>query len=130
MPINTNQLQPIDKMKRPDLTHRPDNLFNAEVHIESLCSYIRWLESEATKPVKAGNKARGTLEELKAYSVSIGLPESDGEAFFLLKEGTGWKGVKDWRAVMRSWKIQGYHPSQKQGFTKPADKPYMPSDAV
>jgi hypothetical protein len=62
------------------------------------------------------SKAKGTLEELKAFAVEIGMPESDGEVCFHKWDGSGWKNngkpIANWQATMRSWKGQGYLPSQ------------------
>lgn len=72
---------------------------------------------DAQKP--KARKDRGTLEEFRAFAVEIGLPASDGEARFYGLESNGWKAgknpVKDWKASMRTWKINGFHPSQKNG---------------
>jgi hypothetical protein len=63
------------------------------------------------------NKARGTLEELKAFAVELGMPASDGESMFHHWESNGWRNgsspSKDWQAGMRKWKSQGWLPSQK-----------------
>ena len=79
------------------------------------------------KTRKKENKSRGTEYEVKQFAVSLGLPESDGEACFLKWEGNGWtnKGepVKCWKSTMRNWKIQNFLPSQKPQsdlFGKPA----------
>lgn len=68
-------------------------------------------------------KAKGTLEELRAYAVEIGLPESDGESMFDHWESNGWKNgsnpVKCWKAGIRKWKSQGWLPSQKTNGAKP-----------
>ncbi len=68
------------------------------------------LENE---PKARKQKAKGSIEELKSFAVEIGLPESDGENCFHKWESTGWKGIKNWEAKMRTWKIEKYHPSQK-----------------
>lgn len=65
------------------------------------------------EPETRRKKAKGTLEDLKLFAVTIGLPESDGENCFHKWESTGWKGISDWRAKMRTWKLEGYHASQK-----------------
>lgn len=75
-------------------------------------SYDLVLSPEGGESVK--NKAKGTKEQCAAYAVEIGLPSTDGEVFFDGQEGKGWKGTKDWRAVMRTWKGHGYMASQKQ----------------
>lgn len=63
-------------------------------------------------------KARGTLEEFKGYAVSQSLPENDGEFLFNKLEGNGWMNgkspVKDWKAVVRTWKSAKWLPSQKE----------------
>lgn len=66
----------------------------------------------------ATSKARPlSAAECKEYATEIKLKPSDGEAFFEAKEQNGWMAgkvkVRDWKAAMRSWKLQGYHPSQK-----------------
>ncbi len=75
-------------------------------------------DKDKEEPSARKSKARGTLEELKAFAVEIELPPSDGEAMFFKWEGNGWKNgsnsVKDWKATMRSWKASGYLPSQGQ----------------
>jgi hypothetical protein len=69
------------------------------------------------KPAPNQSKARGTLAELQAYAVKIGLPESDGESMFLRFEENGWMNgrskVKCWQSSMKRWKHEGWHPSQK-----------------
>ena len=63
------------------------------------------------------SKKKGTMDELKAYALEIGLAENDGEFLFSHFEETGWKRgkdpVKDWKATMRKWKAGGWLPSQK-----------------
>ena len=77
-------------------------------------------EAEADTEAKADRKktkARGTIEQVAAFTKSIGLPESDGEACFHKWEGNGWTNskvpIKDWKATIRAWKAQGFLPSQK-----------------
>jgi hypothetical protein len=68
--------------------------------------------------------SRGTIEEVCAFAVELGLPPSDGEACFYKWEGNGWKNgsspIRDWRATIRSWKAAGYLPSQKVNGSTPA----------
>lgn len=83
------------------------------------------LQGEAASPSRGGikrteikkkvkeQKMRCTQAEAEDFCESIGLPRSDGEAMFFNWEGKGWKAVKDWRAVIRSWKLNNYLPSQK-----------------
>lgn len=70
---------------------------------------------------------RPTLDDVKAFSVEIGLPESDGESRFYSWEANEWtnkgKPVKDWKATIRAWKAAGYMPSQKN----PQQAPNQPS---
>lgn len=65
-----------------------------------------------------GRKNRMTMQELRDFCVSLGMPASDGEACFNKWEGNGWtnggKPIKDCKATIRSWKDQGYLPSQKK----------------
>lgn len=74
-------------------------------------------EGSAEGSVTKKSKARGTSAELAAYCVEIGLEESDGLALYDKWQGNGWMNNKtaivDWRATVRSWKAQGYLPSQK-----------------
>ncbi len=64
-------------------------------------------------------KGRGTVDEVVAFCNEIGLPKTDGQATFDKWEGNGWVNggskIKDWRATIRSWKTNGYMPSQKNG---------------
>jgi len=64
------------------------------------------------------HRSRGSIEECKEFCKEIGLPESDGEAFFYKCEGNGWTNnkqpIKDWKATIRHWKAEGYMASQKQ----------------
>lgn len=77
------------------------------------------LLNDATSNASSTNKNRMTLEECKNYAKSLGVMESDGEACFHKWEGNGWTNnkapIKDAKATMRSWKQQGYLPSQKGG---------------
>jgi hypothetical protein len=76
-------------------------------------------EQDKDGPPRILNKARGTERELVDYCISLALPSSDGETLFAKWEGNGWKvggeSIKDWKATIRSWKKQGYMPSQKGG---------------
>lgn len=54
---------------------------------------------------------------IEEYCRSLGLPISDGTACFNKWVGNGWtnrgEGIRDWKATIRSWKLQGYLPSQR-----------------
>jgi hypothetical protein len=74
--------------------------------------------SEPSKPLSPEKrKARG-VEEVKSYAQQIGVSDSDAEAFFDSQEAGGWtrngRPLRDWRAALRSWKANGWLPSQKQ----------------
>lgn len=66
---------------------------------------------------KTKSKARGTLEELQAYAIEIGLPASDGEFMFHNWSANGWMNgkspCKDWKSGVNKYKLCGYMPSQK-----------------
>lgn len=57
------------------------------------------------------------LRVITEYCTELGLPRTDAEAVFAKWQGNGWtnKGepIRDWKATIRSWKLQGYLPSQK-----------------
>lgn len=79
------------------------------------------IKTETTSKTTTESKSKGTIEELKAFCVEIGLPASDGEILWDKWTGSGWKNgsapIKDWQATIRSWQRQGYLPSQKSGGT-------------
>ena len=83
-----------------------------------------------TKP-DSNKKSRCTLEEARAFAVSLGLPALDGESCFWKWEGNGWKNgssqVKDWKATIRNWKAQRFLPSQKPGYVH--EEEYTPTSA-
>lgn len=72
-------------------------------------------QEKEEKELTPKSKAKGTLEEFKAYAVTQDLPESDGEFLFNKLEGNGWMNgkspVKDWKAVVRTWKCGNWLPS-------------------
>jgi hypothetical protein len=74
-------------------------------------------EEKSVITLTSNNKARGSIDELKAYAVGLGMPASDGESMFDHWESNGWRNgssaTKDWQAGMRKWKSQGWLPSQK-----------------
>jgi len=93
--------------------------------------------SSSSSSSSKNNKCKATLEELKAFSKEIGMPESDGESMFYHWESNGWKNgstpVKDWQAGIRKWKSQGWLPSQKQkqtAFATPKEKQWNHSGMV
>lgn len=64
------------------------------------------------------SKNRASLAVVVEYCKEQGLTEKDGEYIFNNWEGNGWtvskKPIKDWRAVVRSWKAAEYFPSQRK----------------
>lgn len=71
-----------------------------------------------TEMERKSSKARPeTIEQVIEFSRSQGLPENDGRYFWEKWNGNGFtnggKAMKDWQAVIRSWKCAGHCPSQK-----------------
>ena len=125
-------------MKRPNLSYKPENMLDAEAYIASLVSYIRWSDAnQAPLTLSAPpDKARCTEAEAIAYANELALPNPERDAMWFVSrmETTGWKiagkAIKSWKAAMRSWSLTDIFPSQKQGYSKPSNEPYMPPDAV
>lgn len=73
-------------------------------------------ENENENEKKNKGKAK-SMEEVIEFCESINLTKADGEIQWDKWEGNGWmngKGkIKDWKATIRSWKRQGYMPSQQ-----------------
>lgn len=67
-------------------------------------------------PVKRFRKP--TMEEVEDYARLVGATRSDGQVMWDHWEAGGWKRgnqeIKCWKAAFRSWKRQGWLPSQKQ----------------
>jgi hypothetical protein len=67
--------------------------------------------SSKRKPANAG--------EVVDYAATQDITEDDARGFFDSMEAGGWtrggKPLKDWRAALRTWKRNGYLPSQKRG---------------
>jgi len=63
------------------------------------------------------SKSRCTVEELRAFMVEIGLPESDGEYLHAHLDECGWmrgkSPIKNWKSAARKWKAGEWLPSQK-----------------
>ena len=74
-------------------------------------------EEDKDKDKDRKNRARGTLDELTEFCRESGLFPRDVEYLWNKWESCGWKiggkSIKDWRAAVRTWKAQGYLPSQK-----------------
>ena len=75
-------------------------------------------DKDSTVQEEDKNKKRGTQLELQEFCKSNGLFPRDADYLWNRWESNGWqnanKPIKDWRATVRSWKAQGYLPSQKQ----------------
>lgn len=69
------------------------------------------------KKVAVRKEKPSSKGEVEDYCIEIGLPKSDGSAVWDKWNGNGFtnggKAMKDWKAVIRSWKGYGYMPSQK-----------------
>lgn len=113
------------KAKALKTSENNGTMFRAADHADDDEPYIPPIPGATTQPEllppaakpDPKKKARGTIEELKAFAKSLGLLEIDGEAMFWKFEATGWMNgrtpVKNWQAVIRQWKSSGWHPSQK-----------------
>jgi len=80
--------------------------------------YVPAVSQFPEEKVKRKSKARPKdAGEVIEYCKSIGLKASDGEYMFNKWEGSEYKNgsttVKDWKAVIRSWKNAKYFPSQR-----------------
>lgn len=63
------------------------------------------------------SKRKANYEEIRAYCVQLGFPDSDSEYLFNHWEGNGWingkSPIRDWKATIRAWKAAGHLPSQR-----------------
>lgn len=86
-------------------------------------------KEEADASLKT-NRARGVREDVVAYIVNRGLPQTDGEWFFDKMLASGWKNggepVKDWQATVRTWQTCGFFPSQKQSLAHRSNGKSLP----
>ncbi len=100
-----------------------------------LAAEARWAKHNEKKRLKEETSNASSIpsparaespDEVVAYCRTLSLPDSDGTACFDKWTGNGWKNggdpIKDWKATIRSWKTQGYLPSQKNG-TTPKERP-------
>lgn len=62
-------------------------------------------------------KEKPTIDDVRLFCSESGLLESDGDYMFHHWESNGWtksgKPIKNWQAMIRSWKSAKYLPSQK-----------------
>lgn len=74
-------------------------------------------DKEEEKDKDRKNRARATLDELSQFCKESDLFPRDVEYLWNKWESCGWKiagkAIKDWKAAIRTWKAQGYLPSQK-----------------
>lgn len=75
-------------------------------------------EEKRTTSKEVVRKAKPeSCQEVEDYCASLGLPKNDGAWFWDKKEANGWKNgtspIKDWKAVIRTWKQEMFFPSQK-----------------
>ena len=78
-------------------------------------------EGKEEKKVRTSKARAHSLDEIIEFCKGIGLPSTDGEATWNKWEGNGHKNagkaMKCWKSTIRSWKLNGYMPSQKYGTT-------------
>lgn len=87
------------------------------------------------EPSLIKKKGRSSLDECRAWARELGLPESDGDSFFAVKEENGWMNgpnkTRDAKATFLNWHRCGFHPSQKaiqrNGHAAPAPIKSLPS---
>ena len=107
-----------EKVKRNAIVTHSNASVTPESHQNSQADTDTDTKEDTNTNTKTKSKARGTLEEFKGYAVSQNLPENDGEFLFNKLEGNGWMNgkspVKDWKAVVRTWKSAKWLPSQKE----------------
>lgn len=74
-------------------------------------------EREETEEGKKKTRP-ASAAEVADYCKALGLPPTDAEYFWNKWVGNGYKNnkspMKDWQAVIRSWKAAGHCPSQQQ----------------
>lgn len=78
-------------------------------------------DSDSPSPASGRVTQMPTMVEVVEFCVSIDLLTDDGESMFHRWVGNGFTvnghPIKNWRATIRSWKKQGYMPSQKHETT-------------
>ena len=99
-------------------TVTPKSRQNPQAEAEAEAEAEEYKKKEEPPNTQGGNsKSKGSIEELKAFSLKIGLPETDGESMFHHWESNGWKNgsspCKNWQSGIQKWKSQGWLPSQK-----------------
>lgn len=81
--------------------------------------------SEPSKTLSFNGKRKPSgLDEVKNYGKELGISDTDAEGFFDSQEAGGWtrngRPLKDWKAAFRTWKRNGWLPSQKRQFPNTA----------
>jgi len=112
-PYYQEDIQNDNQKDNPGLCSEDNRTDNPEISSLTLS-----LTPTLTTIITSNPKSKGTMEEFKAYAVSQELPESDGEFMFNKLEGNGWMNgkspVKDWKAVLRTWKGGEWLPSLQE----------------
>lgn len=80
---------------------------------------------------RKSSKARPeTIAQVIEFACAQGLTENDGRYFWEKWNGNGFanggKPIKDWQAVIRSWKCMGHCPSQKNQTGNGQHQPELP----
>jgi len=80
-------------------------------------------DKDTSLAVKKKREPRPTLDQIKEYMQTLGLPETDAAWLDDKWEGNGYKNggkpILSWKATIRTWKAVGdIFPSQKQGKQK------------
>ncbi len=106
-----------ERYSNASVTHR-----NATVTLQTDKAEAEAEAEELELSKTKSNKARivmyrPSIDAVRVFARELGLPESDGEYMFHHWESNGWtkngKPIKNWQAMIRSWKSAKYMPSQK-----------------
>ena len=80
---------------------------------EAILSRLERIEG-IQKEGRGSRQRRGSLEQVRGYAVELGLSPAAGEHFFDRMETVDWvrgknqQPIKDWRAMMRTWKTNNW----------------------
>jgi hypothetical protein len=121
--FSSEEMQWIETEEVEGVTENPaqsrSEVRESDVNPAGGCLEGKGREGNEEKGIDAARKARPiSIDEVLAYCQEIGIPDSQ----YLWDKWTGngfknsGKAMKDWRAVIRSWKQAGYLPSQKPGY--------------
>lgn len=103
-----------DRQKRFREKHKNNGVTSVTKRVTSRRVTHAEAEAEADK-----NKRKPlSLADCVDYAKTIGISEPDATAFYDSQESGGWtragKALKNWQAALRTWKANGWLPSQKQ----------------